>query len=90
MLWAGAIVLVTTVPFRLEGARGLHVERLRVPLGLAGVASPAASALPVIFLRTWFPRLGHVLAPVALFDWWYFVTKDVRAHWPLTSHGSWE
>jgi hypothetical protein len=54
------------------------------PLGLAGVASPAASALPGHVLTTWVPALGHVLAPVALLVGGYFVTKYSRAHWPLT------
>ncbi len=33
------------------------------PSGLAGVKSPAASALPGHILTTWLPVLGHVLRP---------------------------
>lgn len=84
MLWAGAIVLVTTVPFVWKAPAAFMSNVFAFPLGLAGVASPAASALPGHILTTWFPALGHVLAPVALLIGGYFVTKDVRAHWPLT------
>ena len=54
------------------------------PLGLAGVKSPAASALPGHILTTWVPVLGHVLAPVAFVIGGYFTTKYLRRHWPLT------
>ena len=84
LLWVGAIVLVTTVPFVLKAPAAFMSNVFAFPLGLAGVASPAASALPGHILTTWIPVLGHVLAPVALLIGGYFVTKYVRAHWPLT------
>ncbi|HVA53960.1 MAG TPA: glycosyltransferase 87 family protein [Acidimicrobiales bacterium] len=82
--WIGAIVLVTTVPFVFKAPAAFMSNVFAFPLGLAGVASPAASALPGHVLTSWFPALGHILAPVALLIGGYFVTKDVRAHWPLT------
>jgi hypothetical protein len=54
------------------------------PLGISGVASPAASALPGHILTTWMPVLGHVLAPVTFVVGGYFLTKYMRRHWPLT------
>jgi hypothetical protein len=84
VLWVGAIVLVTTVPFVFKAPAAFMLNVFAFPLGLAGVASPAASALPGHILTSWVPALGHVLAPVTLLIGGYFVTKDVRAHWPLT------
>ncbi|HEV3186669.1 MAG TPA: hypothetical protein VGZ04_01325, partial [Acidimicrobiales bacterium] len=84
LLWIGAIVLVTTVPFVLKAPAAFMSNVFAFPLGLAGVSSPAASALPGHILTTWVPVLGHILAPVALLIGGYFVTKYARAHWPLT------
>jgi hypothetical protein len=84
LAWIGAIVLVTTVPFVFKAPAAFMWNVFAFPLGLAGVASPAASALPGHILTTWVPALGHVLAPVALLVGGYFVTKYARAHWPLT------
>jgi hypothetical protein len=53
------------------------------PLGLAGVASPAASDLPGHLLTTWLPVLGHVLAPVTFLVGGYFAAQYMRRHWPL-------
>ncbi|MHB8379710.1 MAG: glycosyltransferase 87 family protein [Acidimicrobiales bacterium] len=83
-LWVGAMVLVTTLPFAFKAPAAFMSNVFAFPLGLAGVASPAASALPGHILTTWIPVLGHVLAPVTLLIGGYFVTKYVRAHWPLT------
>lgn len=84
LLWIGAIVLVTTVPFVFRAPAAFMANVFAFPLGLAGVASPAASALPGHVLTTWFPVLGHVLAPVAFLIGGYFATKYIRRHWPLT------
>jgi hypothetical protein len=54
------------------------------PLGLAGIKSPAASALPGHLLTTWEPALGHVLAPLAFLIGGYFAAKYMRQRWPLT------
>ena len=84
LVWIGAIVLVTTVPFVLKAPAAFMSNVFAFPLGLAGVSSPAASALPGHILTTWAPVLGHFLAPLALLIGGYFVTKYARAHWPLT------
>jgi hypothetical protein len=84
LLWMGAIVLVTTVPFVLRAPAAFMSNVFAFPLGLAGVSSPAASALPGHILTTWLPALGHVLAPVSFLIGGYFVAKYAHRHWPLT------
>jgi hypothetical protein len=84
LLWIGAIVMVTTVPFVFRAPGAFMTNVFAFPLGLAGVSSPAASALPGHILTTWLPALGHVLAPVTLLIGGYFVAKYARRHWPLT------
>ncbi|HVB50845.1 MAG TPA: glycosyltransferase 87 family protein [Acidimicrobiales bacterium] len=84
LLWIGAIVLVTTVPFVIRAPAAFMANVFAFPLGLAGVSSPAASALPGHILTTWIPLLGHVLAPVSFLIGGYFVTKYVNRHWPLS------
>jgi hypothetical protein len=84
LIWIGAIVVVTTVPFVFRAPGAFMTNVFAFPLGLAGVSSPAASALPGHVLTMWLPALGHVLAPVALLIGGYFVAKYARRHWPLT------
>lgn len=84
LLWISAIVVVTTVPFVFRAPAAFMSNVFAFPLGLAGVASPAASVLPGHLLTTWLPVLGHVLAPVTFLIGGYFVTKYVHRHWPLT------
>jgi hypothetical protein len=83
LLWMGTIVLVTTVPFVFKAPAAFMANVFAFPLGLAGVASPAASALPGHILTTFVPVLGHVLAPVTFVIGGYFATKYVHRHWPL-------
>ena len=82
--WIAAIVLVTVTPFAWHAPWAFMSNVFEFPLGLAGVASPAASALPGHILTTWWPPLGHVLAPLTLLIGGYFVAKHVRAAWPMT------
>ena len=84
LAWVAAIVIVTTVPFAVRQPLAFMSNVFAFPLGLAGVTSPAASALPGHILTTWLPVLGHVLAPVSFLIGGYFATKYVRRHWPLT------
>ncbi|HEY5103988.1 MAG TPA: glycosyltransferase 87 family protein [Acidimicrobiales bacterium] len=84
LMWVGAIVAVTTVPFVIRAPAAFMANVFAFPLGLAGVTSPAASALPGHILTTWVPALGHVLAPVTFLIGGYFVTKFARRHWPLS------
>jgi hypothetical protein len=84
LAWIVAIVAVTTVPFAVRAPHAFLVNVFAFPLGLAGVKSPAASALPGHVLTTWLPVLGHVVAPVSLLVGGYFATRYIRGHWPLT------
>ena len=77
------IVAFSIVPFAWRAPRAFLTNVLSFPLGLAGVRSPAASALPGHVLTGWWPPLGHVLAPAALLIVGYYVTKYVQRHWPL-------
>jgi hypothetical protein len=82
--WIVAIVAVTIIPFALKAPWAFISNVFAFPLGLAHVTSPAASALPGHILTTWWPPLGHVLAPVALLIGGYCATKYAKRHWPLT------
>jgi hypothetical protein len=84
LTWMAAIVVVTTVPFVFRAPAAFMSNVFAFPLGLAGVASPAASALPGHLLTNWMPVLGHVLAPVAFLVGGYFAAKYMRHRWPLT------
>jgi hypothetical protein len=84
LAWMATIVVVTTVPFVFRAPAAFMSNVFAFPLGLAGVASPAASALPGHVLTDWMPALGHVLAPVAFLVGGYFAAKYMRRHWPLS------
>jgi uncharacterized membrane protein HdeD (DUF308 family) len=84
LTWIGAIVVVTTVPFIFRAPAAFMANVFAFPLGLAGVTSPAASALPGHILTTWVPALGHVLAPVTFLIGGYFAAKYLQRHWPLS------
>jgi hypothetical protein len=83
LAWMAAIVVVTTVPFIFRAPAAFMSNVFAFPLGLAGVASPAASDLPGHLLTTWLPVLGHVLAPVTFLVGGYFAAQYMRRHWPL-------
>ncbi|HEV2428098.1 MAG TPA: glycosyltransferase 87 family protein, partial [Acidimicrobiales bacterium] len=78
-----SIVVVTVLPFAVKSPHAFVVNVFGFPLGLAGVTSPAASALPGHILTTLWPPIGHVLAPVTLVVGGYFATRYARRHWPL-------
>jgi hypothetical protein len=78
------IVVVTITPFVTHAPAAFISNVLAFPLGLAGVVSPAASALPGHILATWWHPFTHILAPVAFVLGGYFVAKYFRRHWPLT------
>ena len=78
------IVVVTVTPFVLHAPAAFISNVFAFPLGLAGVVSPAASALPGHILATWWHPFKHILAPVAFVLGGYFVAKYFRRHWPLT------
>ena len=84
LAWVVGIVTVTTVPFIFHSPAAFMSNVFAFPLGLSGVTSPAASALPGHILTTWVPALGHVLAPVTFLIGGFFLTRYTRRHWPLT------
>jgi len=78
---AGPIV----VPFILENPHAFFVNVVLFPLGLSGVPSPAASALPGHILVTLFPSLHRVLpVAVAVVAGLFFLRYLVR-HPPSTA-----
>ena len=81
--WCAAIVLVTVAPFAIRAPWAFFSNVFEFPLGLAGVASPAASALPWHILTTIWSPAGHILTPLTLLVGGYFAVKYVRGHWPL-------
>ncbi len=83
-LWITGVVAVTVTPFIVKAPWAFIVNVFAFPLGLAHVASPAASDLPGHVLTTWWPPLGHVLAPVALLVAGYYGARYAHRHWPLT------
>ena len=83
-LWVAGIVTVTVLPFVFKAPWAFVSNVFAFPLGLAHVASPAASDLPGHVLTSWLPVLGHFLAPVTFLIGGYFLTKYARRHWPLS------
>jgi hypothetical protein len=78
------IVLVTVTPFVLHAPGAFISNVFAFPLGLAGVASPAASALPGHILATWWHPFQHILAPATFVVGGYFVATYMKRHWPLS------
>jgi hypothetical protein len=79
-----AIVVVTVTPFVLHAPGAFISNVFAFPLGLAGVASPAASALPGHILASWWHPFKHILAPVTFVVGGYFMARYMKRHWPLT------
>jgi len=82
--WLLAIVLVTIVPFVVRSPGAFMSNVFAFPLGISGVASPAASPLPGHVLTTMWSPLGHILAPLTFLVGGYFGARYVRSHWPLS------
>ena len=82
--WSAAILAVTIVPFAVRAPWAFMSNVLAFPLGLTGVASPAASALPGHILATTWAPLGHIVAPLTFLVGGYFTQKYVRRTWPLS------
>jgi hypothetical protein len=82
--WTVAIVVATVVPFVIRAPWAFMSNVFEFPLGLAGVASPAASALPGHILTTIWSPLGHILAPVTFVVGGYFFMKYLQRSWPPT------
>jgi hypothetical protein len=82
-LWLAAIFLVTVLPFAVSSPFAFMSNVVAFPLGLAHVASPAASPLPGHLLTDLWSPFGHLLTPVTLLVVGYYVSRYARRHWPL-------
>ncbi|MGH9021290.1 MAG: glycosyltransferase 87 family protein [Acidimicrobiales bacterium] len=78
-----SIVFVTVLPFAVKNPHAFMVNVFGFPLGLSGVTSPAASALPGHVLTTLWPPLGHVLAPVTMVVGGVVAGRYLRRHSPI-------
>ena len=83
LAWIATIVIVTTVPFAVRAPWAFMSNVFAFPLGLAGVASPAASALPGHILTTWMPGRSHPRARDVPHRW---VLRDEVPASPLAAH----
>ncbi|NNN09755.1 MAG: DUF2029 domain-containing protein [Acidimicrobiaceae bacterium] len=81
--WVVGIVAVTVLPFAASSPFAFLSNVVAFPLGLAHVASPAASPLPGHLLTDLWAPIGHLLTPLTLFVGGYFATRYTRCHWPL-------
>jgi hypothetical protein len=82
-LWMVSIVSMTILPFAVSSPFAFLSNVVEFPLGLAHVASPAASPLPGHLLTDLWAPIGHLLAPLTLLVGGYIATKYARSHWPL-------
>jgi uncharacterized membrane protein len=78
------IVVATVTPFVLHAPGAFVSNVFAFPLGLAGVSSPAASALPGHILGNWWHPFTHILEPVTFVLGGYLLARYSRKHWPLT------
>ncbi len=81
--WITATLTVIVTPFLLRARHTFLVNVLEFPLGLAGVTSPAASALPGHILTTIYRPLGHVLGPLTFVVGGYFAVRWGHRRHPL-------
>ena len=82
-LWIVSIGAVTTLPFAVSSPFAFLSNVVAFPLGLAHVASPAASPLPGHLLTDLWAPVGHLLTPLTLLMGGYIATRYARRHWPL-------
>ena len=83
LTWMVAILGVTILPFAVSSPFAFMSNVVAFPLGLAHVASPAASPLPGHLLTDLWAPVGHLLTPLTLLVGGYFVARYARRHWPL-------
>ncbi|MDH2903683.1 MAG: glycosyltransferase family 87 protein [Actinomycetota bacterium] len=82
-LWVVSIVGVTVAPFALSSPFAFLSNVVAFPLGLAHVASPAASPLPGHLLTDLWAPVGHLLTPLTLLVGGYVAARYTRRQWPL-------
>jgi len=78
------IVGATAIPYVIKAPWAFISNVFAFPLGLSGVSSPAASALPGHILTTWWPPLRHVILPVVFVVGGYYTARYIRRSWPIT------
>jgi len=81
--WMVAILGVTILPFAVSSPFAFMSNVVAFPMGLAHVASPAASPLPGHLLTVVWAPVGHLLTPVTLLIGGYVTARYARRHWPL-------
>lgn len=81
--WMVAILAVTILPFAVSSPFAFMSNVVAFPMGLAHVASPAASPLPGHLLTVAWAPVGHLLTPVTLLVGGFLTTRYARRHWPL-------
>ena len=85
VLIASAVVVgVTATPYALKAPVAFISNVFSFPLGISGVSSPAASALPGHILTTWWPVLRHGILPAVFVVGGYFAARYVKRSWPLS------
>ena len=78
------IVTATILPFVFKAPHAFFANVFAFPLGLSGVSSPAASALPGHILATWWHPFRHILPAGTMLIGGYFMASYLKKHWPLT------
>jgi hypothetical protein len=78
-----AILGVTILPFAVSSPFAFVSNVVAFPMGLAHVASPAASPLPGHLLTVAWAPVGHLLTPLTLLVGGYVTARYARRHWPL-------
>ena len=78
------IVVAAILPFAIKAPHAFFANVFAFPLGLSGVTSPAASALPGHILASWWHPFRHILPAGTLLVGGYFAAKYLKTHWPLT------
>jgi hypothetical protein len=81
--WITVTLALIVTPFLLRAPHAFVVNVLEFPLGLAGIASPAASALPGHIITTLYRPLGHVLGPLTFLVGGFFAVRWVHRHHPI-------
>ncbi len=81
--WMVAILGVTILPFAVSSPFAFVSNVVAFPMGLAHVASPAASPLPGHLLTVAWAPVGHLLTPLTLLVGGYVTARYARRHWPL-------
>jgi hypothetical protein len=78
------VVLIAVVPYALRGPWALVENVVAFPLGLAHVASPAASPLPGHLLATLWPEARRLVPPIIFLVGGVLLWRYVRRHHPST------